>query len=116
MSDPITFPSTIPNPEYPLKVDHEDNSITSKFEDGTVQSRLKFTKSRKTFTLKWSSMAQADYDDLEEFIVNTVKHAALIFEWTNPTDNVTYNVRCTRFDAELKFVNFWDVEIELQEA
>lgn len=112
----IVFPSTIPNPEYPLKVEHEDNSITSKFEDGTVQSRLKFTKSRKTFTLTWNGLPQTHYDTLENFIVNTVKHAALVFSWTNPANNTTYNVRCTKFDAEIRFINYWNVELELQEA
>ena len=112
----MNFPSSIPNPEYPFKVEHEDNSITSKFEDGSVQSRLKFTKSRKTWTLKWNGMKQTHYDTLENFIVNTAKHAANKFNWTNPTNNTTYEVRCIKFDSEMEFINNWNVEVQLQEC
>ena len=116
MSNPLTFPSTIPNPEYPFKPEYEDNSITSKFEDGTVQSRLKFTKSRKTWTLKWNGLPQEHYTTMENFIVNQAKHAANVFVWTNPVDNQAYSVRCTKFNGEMKFINNWDVELQLQEA
>ena len=112
----IAFPSTIPNPEYPFKVEHEDNSITSKFEDGTVQSRLKFTKSRKTWTLAWKGLKQTHYNTLENFIVNTAKHAANVFTWTNPINNTDYSVRCIKFDSSLEYIDVWDVEIQLQEA
>ena len=111
----MNFP-TIPNPEYPFKVEHEDNSITSKFEDGTVQSRLKFTKSRKTWTLKWNGMSQTNYNTLENFIVNSAKHAANVFNWTNPINDTVYQVRCIKFDSEMAFINNWNVEIQLQES
>lgn len=112
----MNFPSSIPNPEYPFKVEHEDNSITSKFEDGTVQSRLKFTKSRKTWTLKWNGMKQSHYNILENFIVNSAKHKANVFNWVCPADDTTYSVRCIKFDAEMVFINNWNVEIQLQEV
>ena len=112
----MNFPTSIPNPEYPFKVEHEDNSITSKFEDGTVQSRMKFTKSRKTWTLKWSGLKQNHYNTLENFIVNQVHHQAAIFGWTNPADNVMYQVRCIKFEGELQFIDYWNVELQFQEA
>lgn len=112
----MNFPSTIPNPEYPFKVEYEDNSITSKFEDGTVQSRLKFTKSRRTWTLKWNGLKQVYYDTLEDFIVNSAKHQANVFNWTIPTTETTVSVRCIKFDSEMAFVNNWNVEIQLQES
>lgn len=112
----MNFPSTIPNPEYPFKVEYEDNSITSKFEDGTVQSRLKFTKSRRTWTLRWNGLKQTYYSTLENFIVNQAKHQAVVFNWRIPTTNTTVAVRCIKFDAEMAFINNWNVEIQLQEA
>lgn len=112
----MDFPSSIPNPEYPFKVDHEDNSIKTQFEDGTVQSRRKFTKSRKTWILKWESLKQNYYDTLENFIVNQVHHSAVVFNWLNPADNRTYAVRCIKFDSELRFINYWNVELQFQEA
>lgn len=112
----MNFPSTIPNPEYPFKIEYEDNSISTKFEDGTVQSRLKFTKSRRTWTIKWNGMKQAYYDTVEDFIVNQAKHQANAFYWTIPATNTTVFVRCIKFDSEMVFINNWNVEIQLQEV
>ncbi len=112
----LTFPITIPNPEYPFKVEHEDNSIATKFEDGTVQSRLKFTRSRQTWTLKWNGLPQNHYNTLKNFIVNVAKHQANRFNWTDPTDNTVYSVRCIKFDEEMVFINNWNIEIQLQES
>lgn len=111
----MNFP-TLPNPEYPFEPEYEDNSITSQFEDGTVQSRMKFTKSRTTWNLKWGSMKQSDFFVLEDFIKNQVHFKAKTFNWINPIDNLTYVVRCMEFKARLKVVNYWEVELKLQEA
>lgn len=111
----MNFP-TLPNPEYPFEPEYEDNSISSKFEDGTVQSRLKFTKSRTTWTLKWESMKQSDFFVLENFVKNQAHFKAKTFNWINPVDNLTYVVRCMEFKARLKVVNYWEVELKIQEA
>ena len=111
----MDFP-TLPNPEYPFEPEYEDNSITSQFEDGTVQSRRKFTKSRTTWNLKWGSMKQSDFLVLENFIKNVARFKANVFNWTNPIDNVVYSVRCMEFKASLKTVNYWEVSLKLQEA
>ena len=41
----ITFPEIRP-PSYPIGMEVEDNSLRSNFEDGSMQSRVKFTRSR----------------------------------------------------------------------
>ena len=38
----ITFPE-IRAPSYPIGMEVEDNSLRSNFEDGSMQSRVKFT-------------------------------------------------------------------------
>lgn len=111
----MDFP-TLPNPEYPFEPEYEDNSITSQFEDGTVQSRRKFTRSRTSWTLKWNSMKQSDFSVLENFIKNIACFKANTFNWINPADGKTYTVRSIDFKARLKFVNYWEVELKLQEA
>lgn len=111
-----SFPN-ITKPSYPFKVKHEDTSITSNFEDGSMLSRRKFTRSRKVFTLQWNNLPQAEYEILNDFIVNVVGFAAVAFEWTNPTDNRVYEVRCTSYnDAELTFLEYWNVELEFTEV
>lgn len=113
----IQFPNTISNPSYPLRVSNENTSITSKFEDGSMQSRRKFTRSRKTFALTWNSMPQNEFSILENFIVNVVYFSSNAFKWRNPVDNKTYNVRCTKFEEqELSYINFWRVSLEFTEV
>lgn len=112
----IEFPK-ISNPSYPLKIEREDNSITSKFEDGSMQSRRKFTRSRRKFTLNWNSLPQSEFEVLDKFITETVSFAAKSFNWTNPTDNKKYEVRCTKYgDATLDVLNYWKIDIEFTEV
>lgn len=110
----MDFP-TLPNPEYPFEPEYEDNSITSQFEDGTVQSRRKFTRSRTTWTLQWNGMKQSDFSVLENFVKNVAHFKANTFNWLNIVDNHTYTVRCIEFKSKLKFVDYWEVELKLQE-
>lgn len=112
-----TFPSSIPNPSYPLKAQPENTSITSKFEDGSMVSRRKFTRARLKFTLQWNSLKNAEYMVLNNFIVNSVGFAAEAFVWHNPMDNKDYTVRCTSYDGgTLNSVDFWNVQMELTEV
>ena len=112
----MDFPSTIPAPQYPMDYEPEDNSIRTKFEDGTVQSRLKFTRSRKTWKLTWKNLKQNYFSVLDNFVVNVAKHSANRFNWLNPTNNTTYLVICTKYNARIVTVDQWDVELELQEV
>ena len=112
----MNYPSGLPNPEYPFEEESEDNSISTKFEDGTVQSRLKFTKSRKTWTLTWGKMPQAKFTTLDSFIVGQAKHSANVFNWTNPANNTVYSVRCVGYTKKMVEVDNWQVELKLQEA
>ncbi|MCI7200437.1 hypothetical protein [Megasphaera elsdenii] len=88
----ITWPD-IALPDYGTTQDVEDTSIQSTFEDGTVQGRRKFTKSRKTWVLKWDAMPLDDYNRLIDFLQNTVHFAASTFLWTSPIDQKKYTVR-----------------------
>ncbi|WP_455655881.1 hypothetical protein [Phascolarctobacterium sp.] len=112
----ITFPDIKP-PSYPIGMTVEDNSIRSNFEDGSMQSRVKFTRSRAKYTLKWNSLPQAEYDVLYKFITETVKYSAQSFMWTNPATKKTLEVRITNVSgAELKTLAFWTITLELTEV
>lgn len=112
----LTFPK-ISNPSYPFKIRRESTSITSKFEDGTVQSRTKFTRSRSTFILTWDSLTQEEFDVLDDFIVNSAKFTANSFSWENPVNGFTYTVRCTSYgEPEMHKLNYWRVNLELTEV
>lgn len=112
----ITFPEIRP-PSYPIGMEVEDNSLRSNFEDGSMQSRVKFTRSRAKYTLKWNSLPQDEYDVLYEFITKTVKYSAQSFNWTNPATNKEIEVRITNVSGiELSTLNYWTITLELTEV
>jgi phage-related protein len=112
----LVFPK-IANPDYPFTVEPEDNSISSTFEDGTVQSRLKFTRSRDSYQLTWSNMSADDFKKLFSFIKNEAHFRALTFQWTNPLTGDTHEVRCMEFtNLSNTRLNFWSARIKLQEV
>ena len=122
----ISFPN-IQAPTFPYECEYEDNSIISKFEDGTQQSRKKFTKSRRKWTLKWENLSRADYKTLMNFIVNTVSFSALSFQWVewDSKDDVvggvvtpeTVTVRVTKVGKWTNnALHYWGGTIELTEV
>ncbi len=118
----ISFPTNIQAPTYPYECEYEDNSIISKFEDGTQQSRKKFTKSRRKWTLKWENMSREDYKILMNFIVNTVSFSALSFQWVeaDSKDDTTPETVTVRVTKVGKWTNnalhYWGGTIELTEV
>lgn len=112
----LVFPE-IANPDYPFTLVPEDNSISSTFEDGTVQSRVKFTRSRDSYQLTWSNMSADDFNKLFNFIKNEAHFKALTFQWTNPLTGDTHEVRCMEFtNLSNTRLNFWSARIKLQEV
>lgn len=117
----INFPN-ISKPSYPLSIETENNSLTSKFEDGTVQSRPKFTRSRRTFTVKWNDLPNNEYLVLDNFIRNVVNYSAETFLWVNPatyllSEQETIEVRINNVGkAEMSTLDRWSVELTLQEV
>jgi len=122
MASSIDFPATIPAPSYPFECEHENNSIISKFEDGSQQSRRKFTRSRRTWTLKWERLTRAEYIDLMTFISQTVSFSAKSFNWVNAdskddTTPETVEVRITDVGTWSNDVlHYWSGTIELTEV
>lgn len=112
----MEWPSTISNPEYPLEEEYEDTSITSKFEDGSVQARPKFTRSRDTYKLHWGGMPTSEYTVLKDFVKNQAKFSAVDFTWTHPESGETHDVRITKFSGKLTKLSYWEVDVELQEV
>ncbi len=85
----------------PASVDEQiiKEVIRNEFSSGYVQSRPKWTRSRKKFTLNWSSgMSAIEKETLETFFKNNIGNS---FDWTNPLDDVTYTVLFS--DDNIKF-------------
>ncbi len=112
----IKFPELEP-PDYPLTETPEEAVLRSSAEDGSVQTRPKFTRNRFTFEVAWNHLPNESKAILEDFYRNTTKNGALSFDWTNPTNAKTYLVRFTKppnFKAVL--LHYWTVSITLQEV
>lgn len=112
----ITFPN-ISKPNYPLKEEIENNSIVSQFEDGSMQSRLKFTRSRTKYYPTWNNLPTEEYNTLKDFIQNQVHYSALTFLWTHPETGTEIEVRITNAtDLQLHTVDYWSGSLELTEV
>ena len=72
-----------------------DPTIRSPFEAGYVQTRARFTRVPKAWTIAYqdgNSLPVADKLTLEAH-ENAVNCGAAIFSWLNPSDGTTYQVR-----------------------
>lgn len=122
MASNINFPTGIKLPAYPFECEYENNSIISKFEDGSQQSRMKFTKSRRKWTLNYNHIPREDYLILMNFIANVVHFSARSFNWTD-TDSMdddtpeTIEVRVTDVGKWTNdAMHYWSGSIELTEV
>lgn len=119
----INFPTNISAPAFPFECEYENNSIISKFEDGSQQSRRKFTRSRRKWTLKWNHIPREQYLTLMNFISQTVSFSARSFNWQN-TDSLddqggpeTVEVRITNVGKWTNdALHYWSGTIELTEV
>ena len=118
------------NPVFPVlkmgqdskyyKVSIEDPSMKTPMDGGYVVSRAKHTrKPRRTFTTGFTQLTNADRQILESFY-DSVRGGSVIFDWTDPINNQTFQVR---FASEFAFQytgvgvsQLWDVSFTLQQA
>ena len=122
MASNINFPTNIKAPAYPFECEYENNSLVTKFEDGSQQSRRKFTRSRRKWTLKWNHIPRSEYLTLMTFISQTVSFSARSFNWVN-TDSLddthpeTVEVRVTDVGKWTNdALHYWSGTIELTEV
>jgi len=88
--------------------------IKTGFAAGYVQSRAKWTRSRKTFELSWKAMTNADANILEAFFDDNLGGT---FTWTHPLSGVSYTVRFAEDKIPFGYVhyNHWKVKLTLEE-
>ena len=86
------FPTNILRPSVLRDLSPEDPAIRTEMENGMVQSRARFTRVRKSWTLSWTIIKEADYQTVRAHW-DTQKGGSDAFQWTNYTNGKTYNVR-----------------------
>ena len=92
-----------------------DPTLRSEFENGVVISRARFTTQRKSFPVGYNLITKADKVLLEN-LQDSVNVGAATFFWTNPDDNIEYEVRLMRpmqFAVEPRNFSFWNLRLEM---
>ena len=108
--------ATWPNIEKPSRMIERTKKaqIKSDMAAGYVQSRAKWTRTRKVFELSWNAMSDADKNILEDFFTENIGDT---FEWTHPLTNTTYTVRFGdgELSASYVYVLRWKIDLVLEE-
>lgn len=97
-----------------------DPTIRSLSEGGYVTSRARFTRMTHRWNIVYQWLSQANKNTLKTFVESTVVGGSDNFNWINPEDSVTYDVR---FLGEVKYTPhananllWWIVEFVLEEV
>lgn len=109
------FPTLSRNPSFPLEEIVEENTIRSNFEAGYELTRPRFTRMRKTFSVKYELLTNTDKQLIDNFYVQ-MKGGSGSFTWTNPITAVNHTVRFAEPPKfEYTMDGYWNVEIKLRE-
>lgn len=107
------FPDICP-PQTPLKDPLYKPKVRTEFENGTVQSRPRFTRAKKKFVLKWEKISREDRETLEAFFDAI---GADVFVYTHPVTGRQYNciISDDTFDGAYTEGDLSDVTLNIEE-
>ena len=111
---PLNFPS-LPAPTYPLTISTEDPALKSDFENGSQQTRPKFTRQRQAWGLSWNALTTADRETLAAFFITTAG-GSLSFLWTEPVTSTPIEVRFISFTETQLSPDLYTVSITIREV
>ncbi|MEK6531254.1 MAG: hypothetical protein AABZ23_02030 [Deltaproteobacteria bacterium] len=112
----ITYPALSINPFFPIEWSYEDSVIRSDTEGGYQQTRQRFTRTRRQWTLKYDTLGAGDKALFENFFVSTISGGSAAFNWTHPTEGTTYEVRFAEPPKlSFKAPNIYSAEFTLKE-
>ncbi len=103
-----------------FKSESADPALRTEKEDGYTITRARYTRApRKTFTITYRFLDEADRATLESFW-DSMRGGSAIFRWRHPITLAWHNVR---FKDSLKLVftgvgawNSWDVTLQFEEV
>lgn len=113
----MDWPSGISKPWLAFAEDAYNPVIQKEFEAGYSQTRPRYTRAKKRFTLRWDYMPTTEVDLLRDFYEDDAVGGAA-FTWQHPISGAYHAVRftedeliCTRLSAA-----WWAVEVRLEEV
>lgn len=114
-----TFPTLSMNPSVEGWEEGvaKDPTISTDFENGFKQTYPAFSRIVDKWKVAYKALPKADKDTLRTF-EKTVKVGSNAFSWTNPADNVAYDVRFSRpITYKMHSLpTLWDIEFELEQV
>ncbi|HQN17655.1 MAG TPA: hypothetical protein PKV86_00885, partial [Syntrophobacteraceae bacterium] len=113
-----TFPTTLPNPRYPIEETWEyDTQISDMGSGWTEKRRARKTTKIRHFRINYRGLSQAHKTTLADFH-DSVKGAWAPFYWTHPFSGTTYLVRFKddRLASRLRVHTWEDISFVLKEA
>ena len=111
----MAFPTLSTNP-VSMEVMREKATISTNFEGGYEQTREKFNRIRKTFSVKYvvqqadRDLILAHYDDVK---------CSTIFDWTHPEDSTVHQVRYVnppKVPISGAMPRWYEITLEMREA
>ncbi|MCW4050353.1 MAG: hypothetical protein NWE89_11530 [Candidatus Bathyarchaeota archaeon] len=97
----------------------QNPTIRSQFEGGYVQTRSRFTRIARRWTVSYRGMSQANKNTLRTF-ENARRAGSELFTWTNPEDSTSYNVRFLEpvIYTPWEHTNFlqWNIDFVLEQV
>lgn len=114
------FPTLSKNPDSSNFTEQAavDPTIKSDYENGSVQTRARFTAIPRAWTVTYRFLPQNDMELVKAF-EGVVKCGAGAFNWTNAQDSQTYNVRFAgpiNYRLEPENPMSWQIDFKLIEA
>lgn len=98
------FPTNIRTISKLTDLAPEDPAIRTEMENGMVQSRACFTRIRRSWTLSWNALEEADFQTVMEHYRGQ-KGGSEAFNWTHPLTKEQINVRYTRITDATTYEN-----------
>jgi len=93
-----------------------DVAIRSEFDDGSVLTRPRYSRMRRTWSLTWANLIGADYRTLRTFY-EVQKGGSLSFTWNNPLENQNFIVRFNgNLTAKYTDSDCWNITLKIEEV
>ena len=104
-------------PDYVYDEEIQFKTLVTEFENGSEQRRAKWASPLRRFTLSYRNRLTSEMETVKTLFTESLGKA-LSFTWTNPNDNVEYDVRFLEdsFKFSNKAYGVYDFEISLQQV
>ncbi len=113
------WPTLSTNPVVPIKETSIRETIRAKYESGYVNTRARWTTSRKKFHLRYEYLNANDFGSLDNFFANTAQGGAVSFSWTHPQTGSSHTVRFSNDELDWETptgVNLRHCEFDIEEV